>query len=673
VNPGNPVYFIGVREGLHSHSSGSMKNDEWKILSAQPARSGLFTFLICIVSGAVAQLTKPAERGWYRTGCPALLGAMGALAHYAGTQFLTKKARWVCGAWVCGVFMGALAFADTSHAQTSKPMSGGTMPIKVALRRITETQYRHTIADVFGPEIKINARFELEKREERLLAIGSAQLSLTSSGFEQYFALASSISDQALGEKQRTASVPCRPANPNQADDACARQFIERYGELLFRRPLTESETLARLKTASMGAKQSGDFYAGLKLALTSLLVAPEFLFRVETAEPDPANRWQYRLDAYTKAARVSFLLWDSAPDHELLAAARSGAIHTEAGLKQQITRLTSSPHFEDGVRAFFMDMVQLDGFENLVKDPSIYPKFNQKVAESAREQTLKTVIDLLVHKKRDYREIFISNETFINRPLASVYRVPFASAFSSSSSGDWIPYSFPQSSERSGILTEVSFLSLFAHPGSSSPTRRGIKVHEIFMCEPTPDPPANVDFSRVQATNKGTIRSRLLDHMNNPGCSGCHRRTDPPGLALEHFDGLGEMRTMENGSKIDVSADLYGAKFEGAQGLGKFLHDDPRVPACLVSNVYAYGVGRKPDYQDEDYLSDQTKAFAGNGYRLPDLMMQIASSSQFFKVAVPGAVKRASSTSSSASSSTLSSTQAASTTPLQKMRRSLK
>lgn len=125
------------------------------------------------------------------------------------------------------------------------------MPIKVAVRRITESQYRHTIADVFGPEIKINARFEPEKREGRLLAIGSAQLSLTSSGFEQYFALASSVSDQVLGEKQRTASVPCKPLNPTQADDACARQFIEKYGERLFRRLLTEFETLARLKTAS--------------------------------------------------------------------------------------------------------------------------------------------------------------------------------------------------------------------------------------------------------------------------------------------------------------------------------------------------------------------------------------------------------------------------------------
>lgn len=543
----------------------------------------------------------------------------------------------------------AFTLAVAAHAQaqtaTSRTKPPGVKPtntqIKVALRRITETQYRHTIADVFGPEIKINARFEPETRVDRLLAIGSAQMSLTSAGFEQYFALANSISDQVLDEKQRARSVPCKPADPAQADDACARRFVESYGERLFRRPLMERETLARLRAASIGAKQSHDFYAGLKLALASLLVAPEFLFRVETAEPDPGNPGHYRLDGYTKAARLSFLLWDSAPDPELLAAARSGAIHTDAGLKQQLNRLISSPRFEDGARAFFTDMLQLDGIENLVKDAAIYPKFNQSVADSAREQTLKTTIDLLVRRKQDYRDLFTSNDTFMNRPLAAVYRIPFAS------SGDWGQYTFPSSSERSGILTQVSFLSLFAHPGSSSPTKRGIKIYEIFMCQPTPDPPADVDFSKVQDNAKGTVRARLLEHMQNTGCSVCHRRTDPPGLALEHFDGLGQLRTMENGATIDVSSGINGVKFEGAQGLGQYLHDNPAVSACLVRNVYAYGVGRRPDGQDEDYLVEQDKKFANDGYRLPDLMMQIASSPEFFKVTVPDRAEPARSTAS--------------------------
>lgn len=503
-------------------------------------------------------------------------------------------------------------------------------PLKVAVRRITESQYRHTIADILGPEIKINSRFEPEKRDDGLLAVGNSELTLTSAGFEQYFGLGASIATQALSDKQAAKTVPCVPASATAPDEACARQFIAHYGELLFRRPLTDGELTARTRVASAGAKQLNDFNGGLRLALTSLLVAPDFLFRIEMAEPDPTHAGQYRLDGYTKASRLSFLFWDTTPDAELLEAARSGSIHTPAGLTQQLSRLTSSPRYEQGARAFFSDMLQLDGIENLVKDPAIYPKFNQAVADGAREQTLRTTIDLLIQQKRDYRELFTSNETFINRPLAAVYKVPF------SSTGDWASYTFPDSSERSGILTQVSFLSLFSHPGTSSPTKRGIKIYEVFMCEATPNPPADVDFSKVKDSTQGTVRGRLLDHMSNSGCTVCHRRSDPPGLALEHFDGLGQLRTSENGSAIDVSADIKGAKVVGAQGLGKYLHDDPRVPACLVRDVYAYGVGRGIDDRQEDYVTEQTKIFAGNGYRVPELMTQIASSPEFFKVVVP-------------------------------------
>jgi hypothetical protein len=548
---------------------------------------------------------------------------------------LRKKAGVLRVAFVVASLIGACASPAADFVPSAS--AAQLRPIKVAIRRITESQYRHTIADVFGSDIKINARFEPEKRDEGLLAIGTPQLSLTSSGLEQYFALAGSISDQALSASRREAVTGCEPADAAKVDEACARQFIIRYGERLFRRPLTESEIAARLKAVSSGAGTSNDFYAGLRLALASMLVAPEFLFRVETAEPDPADPSQYRLDAYTKASRVSFLLWDTAPDDELMNAAKSGAIHTDAGLRQQLTRMISSPRYEQGARAFFTDMLQLDGFENVVKDPAIYPKFSQSVADGAKEQTLRTTIDLLISKKQDYRELFTSNQTFINRPLAAVYDVPFIS------SSDWTSYSFPASSERSGILTQVSFLSLFSHPGTSSPTKRGIKVHEIFMCEPTPNPPADVDFSKVKDSTNGTIRGRLLDHMENTGCTVCHRRSDPPGLALEHFDGLGQLRTTENGSPIDVSADLSGTKITGAVGLANYLHNEPKVPACLVRNVYAYGVGRKTDTRDEDYLADETKVFAGNGYRVPDLMIQIASSSEFFKVPAPRAARSSS------------------------------
>ena len=542
----------------------------------------------------------------------------------------------------CAAMVGATMFAADSHVTASAQTQQRTdvAGFKPAIRRITESQYRHTIADVFGPSIKINARFEPEKREAGLLAVGSAELSVTTSGLEQYFALASSIADQIMDEKARATSIGCEPADARKADSNCARAFIKRVGERLFRRPLSDADIASRVATADKGATQSGDFHAGLKLALTSLLIAPEFLFRMEVAEPLPGATSRFRLDAYSTASRLSFLFWDTSPDSELLAAAKSGAILTDAGLQKQISRLAASPRLEDGARAFFIDMLQFDQFESLNKDAATYPKFSQAVADSAREQTLKTLLNLLITRKQDYREIFTSNDTFLNRPLAAVYKVPYAS------SKEWTPYTFPESSERSGILTQVTFLSLFSHPGASSPTRRGVKLHEIFMCQPTPDPPADVDFSKVQALANGTVRTRLLDHMTNEGCAVCHRASDPPGLALEHFDGLGQLRTTENGVPIDVTAEINGKKFTGAQGLGRLMHDNADVTSCVVKQAYSYGVGKAAGYRDEDYLAEQTAAFVKAGYQIPKLFEAIASSPEFYTVSVPAGLKVAAGTS---------------------------
>ena len=534
-------------------------------------------------------------------------------------------------AYAAGSTLGLLGVGNLcSPVLAQSPQAAKPEPFAMAVRRVTESQYRNIIRDTFGPGMQLNARFEPELREGGLQSIGNAQLSITISGFEQYFSLAKSVAGQVVEEKKRAQLVGCTPADLKAKDDACTRSVIERYGTGLFRRPLTEPEIASRLKIATDATARVSNYYEGLRLAIASLLVDPEFLFRIEAAEPDPANPGQFRLDGYSKASRVSFLLWDSAPDADLLQTAVNGTIHEDATLNAQVARMVVSPKLKDGAKAFFTDMLQFEHFESLTKDGATYPKYSQKVADSAREQTLLTLMDLLVEQNRDYRDIFTSNETFINRALAPVYKVPYLSR------QEWAKYTFPDDAERSGILTQITFLSLFSHPAASSPTKRGIKVNEIFMCSPTPDPPADVDFSKVQALDKGTVRTRLLAHKENAGCAVCHRVSDPPGLALEHFDGIGQLRKLENGQLIDVSAEIDGTQFSGAKGLGQVLRDDKRVPQCLVRNVYAYGIGRPTSDKDEDYLIDETKAFAEDGYRFKDLLTNIATSPGFFRVARP-------------------------------------
>ncbi len=530
--------------------------------------------------------------------------------------------------------LGLGLYAAVTHLPAHATDAGTSLQtedtVVVSVRRLNERQYRQTISDVFGDGIRIEGRFEPEMREHGLLALGDATLSLTAAGFEQYFNLARDIATQVLSEPRRGAVMPCSPSATSEFDADCASAFLSQYGELLFRRPLTAAELTARVQTAAHGTTQTGDFHAGMALALSSLLTAPDFLFRIERAEADPDQPGGWRLDAWGHASRLSFLLWNTSPDAELLAAARSGELLTDNGLQKQVARLTASPRLQDGIEAFLIDMMQIDGFDGMVKDPTIYPKFNQLVADSARQQMIKTVTDLLIVQARDYREIFTSNDTFMNRPLAAVYQVPFAS------DEEWARFTFPDSQDRAGIFSQIGFLSLYAHPGSSSPTLRGVKLHEIFLCEHTPEPPADVDFSAVADSDALTSRQRLLDHMENPGCITCHQRTDPPGLALEHFDGLGQLRRYENGVLIDVSADLFGSKFVGAPGLGDYLYNDPRAPSCLVRNLYAYGVARMPASGERQYLNAQIEQFAETGYRVPALFSQLASTPEFFSVVLP-------------------------------------
>jgi len=525
-------------------------------------------------------------------------------------------------------------YATDSVSAVPRAAKASTVPYQiVGTRRLTESQYRHAIADVFGTDIAIAGRFEPERREHGLFAIGSTALSVTSSGFEQYFAMGRSITDQAFDAKRRDKLFGAAPAAADAPDDARAAEFIAHYGRILFRRPLEADEISSRVALARRGAEQAKSYDAGLKLALTSLLTSSNFLFREERAEKVGGK---LRYTAHTKAQRLAFALWDSTPDEALLAAADRGELHMQSAIDREVDRLLASPKMEQGFRAMFTDMLQLDRFETLTKDAATYPKFSAALMTSAREQTLRFLVDHLLTRNGDYREIFTTPDTVIDRVLGSVYRIPYG--------GDdrWMPYTFPADADQAGILTQVTFLSLFSHPGRSSPTLRGVGLNEVFLCLETPAPPANVDFSIVNDTSNTrlkTTRARLLAHAEDETCAGCHNLTDPIGLSLERYDSLGQSRLTENGELIDVSADMDGVKFEGAKGLGAYMRDNPYVPECIVRNVYAYGVGRDPaEAEDIEYLQKQTAAFEAGGYKYRTLVRSIVSSPEYFKVVIPPA-----------------------------------
>jgi hypothetical protein len=516
----------------------------------------------------------------------------------------------------------------TSCNKSDEPASAGGPAV---IRRLTQEQYQTVIADIFGADIKIGGRFEPDIRKAGLLAVGAGEVSVTPSGFEQYDSMARSAAAQIVDEHHRDMLVGCKPASAKAPDDACTRSFYAKVGRMLYRRPLTPAELDAQVQVADAATSKLGNYYTGLAMGLAGMLEAPQFLFRREVAEPDPDHSGQMKLDAYSKAARISFFLWNTAPDDALLTAAEKGDLDSRRGLARQVERMIASPRVEAGTRAFFADMLGFDAFANLSKDTAIYPKFNNQVIADAQEQTLRTIIDHLLVQKADYRDLFTTRKTFMTPLLGTIYRVPVEADQS------WVPYEFQGGDQHAGIATEISFVALHSTPGRSSPTIRGKALREVLLCQKVPDPPGNVNFNLVQDTKNPqfrTARARLQAHATQATCTGCHKLIDPVGLGLETFDSAGEYRGTENGAQIDASGVLDGIKFADAAGLAQALHDHPATPTCLVNRLYAYAAGRAPTKGENDWMTYLYGKFAAEGYRMPDLMRRIVTSEAFYRIA---------------------------------------
>ncbi len=518
----------------------------------------------------------------------------------------------------------AAALMIAGCTKSPEPPVKGSPP---HLRLITTQQYINTLSHVFGPSLHLEMKFPPMRRTDGLLENGASLAGVTAAQLEQFQRAAAGVAGQVVDEHHRDYLIPCKPANKDGPDKACAAQFLSKIGRLLLRGPMTAAQTQLYVEQAGVAAEKVNDFYAGLGIALEGMLISPDFLFVAEQGEPDPDNKGHYRLNAYSLAARLSFFLWNSGPDDQVLRAAESGAIETSEGREKLVNMMLASPRLEDGMRAFFDDMFAFDDFDTLSKDPTVYPFFTGVTVADAREQTLRTVIDQLITKKKDYRDLYTTRETFISPALAALYNLP--------ASPGWQPYEFPPNSPREGMLTQISFLAVHAHPGRSSPTRRGKALRELLLCQTVPNPPPNVDFSALENPDAHykTQRERVAVHLKNATCAGCHKIMDPMGLALENFDGAGRYRATEAGAPIDSSGSLDGKKFENVQGLAQALHDSPALPTCLVSRMYSYGAGGPPPPRDRPLLTYLNKKFADEGYRIPDLLKTIALSNSFSQV----------------------------------------
>lgn len=520
-----------------------------------------------------------------------------------------------------GVLAGALALAGC--ANDAGPDVGSPKRVRI----LSGEQYLNTVAYIFGDDVRLPVNFTPLPRRDGLQQVGAATAGISATQVEQNERAAAAIVARIGSPVHREYLFPCKPADDHAADRACATEILSSVGRLLYRRPMPAELLDHAVTTAGDTAERLKDFYAGISVVLEGMLLSPQVMLVADRSEPDPDRPGKERLDGYSIATRLSLFLWNAGPDERLLQAAERGELHSAAGRARVVDAMLASPRLEAGVRAFFEDMFDFEQFAGLAKDPLIYPAFTGATAADAREQTLRTIVDHLLVRKGDYRDLFTTRETFLRPTLGAFYREP---------AGEWSRYEAPPTSPRAGLLTQVSFLALHSHPGRSSPTKRGKALRELLLCQVVPTPPPNVDFSALNNPdpNIKTQRERVAFHLQDPVCAGCHKITDPIGLALENFDGSGQFQAREHGALIDTSGSLDGKDFKDATGLAQALHDHPALPACLVQRAYAYATGGPTDpLSDRPMLAYLNERFAKQGHRLPDLMRTIALSDAFATV----------------------------------------
>ena len=504
--------------------------------------------------------------------------------------------------------------ADGDPLVGDEVVFGDAVP-PLALRRLTQTQYAGIIGEVLGVDAEVS-RLQWLSPLNGLQAIAASRVTMAEVDVEAAGQLAQDVA-AAVGQRldEISTQLDC-----GFQDEVCIDRFLDRTGRRLFRRPLSMAERERLRALYSAAVEVSGEPAVGLEFVVAAILQSPHFLYRVELG----ATAAEDSLDAYGLAARLSFFLWNTAPDDELLDAADTGELLTEIGLRVQVDRLLASERVADGVNAFFNDWLELDRLEQMVKLSEEYPQASNALSLAMREETLRFATNLVLERQADARTLFTARETYVDQDLAMLYGLdpPAEPGFSATV--------LPESGGRSGLLTQASFLSLHSHPESTSPTLRGKFIREKLLCHAVPSPPADVSATLSDASLSPTARERLARHREDPACAACHALMDPLGLALEQFDGIGAFRSEENGVMIDASGELAGRTFEDAQGLGAALAAEPAAMACLATTVLRYARGALEEEDETPRLQLLHDQFAAGEYKVMGLLRAIALSPTF-------------------------------------------
>ena len=418
----------------------------------------------------------------------------------------------------------------------------------------------------------------------------------------------------------------CKPAR-KQDEDSCAKRILSTLTRRAYRRPVTD-EDLKRPLELYRTAKTSDGFEAGIEMGLAAVLSSPEFLFRIERDPASAASGTPYQLSDLELASRLSFFLWSSIPDDELLDVAAKGDLDKPAVLEREVRRMLADPRSRNLVTNFASQWLHLRNLDSITPDMRIFPDFDDNLRQAFREET-ELLVDSVIRENRSVLDLLRANYTFLNERLAKHYGIPniYGSRFRR--------VSFEEDTTRGGLLRQGSILMVTSYPTRTSPVIRGKWILDNLLGVPPPPPPPNVPaLEKTQVAGKRvvTIRERLAEHRANAACAGCHRLMDPIGFALENYDAVGRWRTVDANMPIDASATLFdGSSISGVAGLQAAILKNPDLfVSTLAEKLLTFATGRGVAYYDAPAVRKIVREAGADDFRFSSLVMGIVNSTPF-------------------------------------------
>ncbi len=422
----------------------------------------------------------------------------------------------------------------------------------------------------------------------------------------------------------------CRPA-AGDPEAPCARRILTGLARRAYRRPVTEADVDPLMRLFSMGRADGGSFDHGIEMALSGVLVSPGFLFRAPEAPPGARPGAVYRLADLDLASRLSFFLWSSIPDEELLLAAAQGRLGAPDELSAQIARMLADRKARALVENFAGQWLHLRNVADWTPDPERFPHFDDGIRHAFRRET-QLFLEHLIRDDGSVLALIDADYTFLNERLADFYgidgvegghfrRVPLAGT------------------GRGGILTQGGVLMVTSYPTRTSPVLRGKWILENLLGAPPPPPPPDVPELEAEAgSSAGGLRAALERHRANPACAVCHARLDPLGFALENFDAVGAWRAEEDGVAVDASGALPdGTLVAGPGGLREVLLDRRQeFVEALAEKLLTYAIGRGLDPRDRPAVREIRRRVESNGYRFSALVAAVVDSVPFSMRRIP-------------------------------------